>query len=144
MSIVSKTEWNELKAEVLEEIVSVFEARGFSHSMRRLFRERIQSLRQSPRLSTPTEPFCEDEGCPHHGTLHICHSQPAPTEGKVELYRQVLRNTDSYVRSTVSYERDFAAEAVIAWARTIAVTHDFPALRRALSALDSSRGVNNG
>jgi hypothetical protein len=125
------SERNEIKAEVLEEVADLFNTivkvyGGVGITSVELSRsiwidatERAQSLRQS---------------------------RPPTAEGKVELYRQVLRNTDSYVRSTVSYERDTAAEAVIEAARGVLDGDSEGAinLQDALSSFDSSRGVNNG
>jgi hypothetical protein len=124
--MTTPSERNEIKAEVLEELASVVDGTINKRTlpteqwhlqvvMRDHLRERAQSLRQSP---VPT------------------------AEGKVELYRQVLRNTDSYVRSTVSYERDTAAEAVIEAARGVLDGDSEGAinLQDALSSFDSSRG----
>lgn len=33
-------------------------------------------------------PFCEDEGCPHHGTPHFCRSV-SPSEYAREAYRRI-------------------------------------------------------
>jgi hypothetical protein len=116
-SMTTLSERNEIAAFVLEEVADCLNGFGpDTKDTREDLRKRAQSLRQSP---------------------------PPPTaEGKVELYRQVLRNTDSYVRSTVSYERDTAAEAVIEAARGVLDGDSEGAinLQDALSSFDSSRG----
>jgi hypothetical protein len=94
---------------------------------------------------------------------------PVPAEGKVELYRRVVRAS---IRA-VEYERDTAAEAVLAAARKVSLNScriireadgdlqtildpgevgrfsrvcadSLHELHEALSSFDSSRGVNNG
>ena len=39
-------------------------------------REKIIAGIEAYAKSLPSEQLCEDEGCPHHGTDHICISPP--------------------------------------------------------------------
>lgn len=40
----------------------------------------VELVRKAMRVKDLTEALCEDEGCPHHGTKHVCNDAPKVSE----------------------------------------------------------------
>lgn len=65
----------------------------------------------------PQQPFCEDEGCPHHGTKHICvTSAPQPALRKTEqadTARLDWLNNNFYNRENLDWDGNLSRDSLM-------------------------------
>jgi hypothetical protein len=65
----------------------------------------------------PEPPLCEDEGCPHHGTSHVCTTRSAAIEECAGLMRRWADDAAEFKDGRASIQHNVCRNAAVAMGR---------------------------